>query len=188
MRVKAVFICALVAAISGYFCAKAESQALSQRIAFSHKVRVSYYLVEGKNSSELKSSMLERGPIGYEHSRFFAYTLWYMKIGRSRRHSLAKIARRSDLLCDVSVQMPYWRDNRESSAEFTEYWEKFIASVAAHESRHVRYAVRSCRHFLKTKGTAAYLAVVSKRLKLRDESYDLKTGHGLLEGVSLPVE
>jgi predicted secreted Zn-dependent protease len=111
-----------------------------------------------------------------------------MRIGRSRQQqSLEKINRTPDLLCKISVHMPYLRMDQSVSAELRRYWIKFVASMAAHESRHVKNAVRACNHLSIAKGNQASLDAASKRLKNRDSSYDLVTRHGFLEGVSLPL-
>lgn len=151
------------------------------RVAFPHKVRVSFYPVEGATVDELHSSMLERGPIGHGNKRFFAYTLWRIKLLSSRdRHSS-----RGKFQCYISMLLPFLRPDKDRNKDITLKWKSFLESIVAHESRHVRNVIYACRVLNRTNINETKLRVVSRRLKSRDEEYDNRTRHGLLEGVSI---
>lgn len=155
------------------------------RFAFNHRIRVSYYPVEGKTTGDLKASMLERGPIGHQKRRFYAYTLWHFRIGKTRHADLDYVAKGSDLQCNVSVHMPYLFRKNQVDQKLLQRWKSFIKIVTIHESKHVKHAIRACRLLRVKKGDKADLQKSSFRLRRRDASYDSDTNHGFSEGISL---
>jgi predicted secreted Zn-dependent protease len=156
-----------------------------RRIAFPKRVQVSFYPVEGKTAAQLRASMMERGPIGHENIRFYAYTLWHMKIAEAKIAGVENSAKHRELSCYISMFLPFLRPDSSRSIESELQWTHFMSSIVAHESRHVRNVVRACRQLSRVQLKDSFLLAISRRLKKRDQEYDARTQHGKLEGVKL---
>lgn len=160
-------------ALTTVFCAGAE-ELQPARLAYSHRLKKAFYPVQGANTGELISSMRQRGPIGHGNKRFFAYTLWQIKLVEGK-----------GVKCRISILMPHlWKD-RNHNLEIRVEWERFLRALVAHESEHVSMAMRSCRSLQSHDMNEAKLKSVSKRLKKRDLNFDRSNQHGILDGVIL---
>lgn len=168
---------------------KNESQ-IRNRVAYAHKINLSYYPVEGQTLDQLNSSMFERGPIGHSNRRYFAYTLWNIKLNQRKagknQHKLAlSFAQAPNFQCYISMHLPFLRIRKGAYEDLQSEWEIFYNNMLIHESRHVRNAIYACRVLSRSVASNSRLLSISNRLKQRDKKYDQITKHGILEGVKL---
>lgn len=171
-----VLVCAL-----GAKRVTAEVLSRALRLSFSQRVFSSSYPVEGLSEVELTNSMRERGPLGHDGQRYYGYTAWYFKL-----RSGLNTKRVHPVKCKILVNLPRLYADERRKEDLVKRWGVFLDNMVAHESRHVKNAVRACRGLSKNSILSnPKLQAVAKRLKARDVAYDELTEHGKHEGVTL---
>lgn len=169
--------------ISALFCL---SDAVAQnRLFFQHRIALAYYPVSGENTSELISSMSTRGPLGVDGKRYYAYTLWQLRIGNRKGRQINKIVKRHDLKCRVSVHMPkLMQVSAKKQPDLEKKWAFYYQKMLEHENQHVKHAFRACAALITSKASQARLERYASRLQSRDSNLDLISQHGKLTGVT----
>lgn len=124
--------------------------------------------------------MLANGPLSVDGKRYYAATLWRMRIKPTSQAN--GILKSSDLDCYVSVQLPFYR---AATARQQKSWDRMFIKLKEHENLHARQALRVCNNLRRSKAKAPRLKSYTNRLKLRDIRLDSLTQHGKLDGVIL---
>lgn len=165
------------------------------RPGLSTSVRLEYYDVTGRTSTELISSMEKNGPNGY-----WAYTDWYVNWEypfASGPDGFATGPVR--VQADVTIKLPRWDPPTGVSADLVARWDRMVTALRAHEEGHrdIGFSTGSkvlavlealpaytSKEALELAANNAANAIVGDG-QARDASYDASTDHGESQGAAL---
>ncbi len=154
------------------------------------------YDVRGRSADELRTSMLERGPIDERGVRRFAATEWDVHWDW-RRNSDGSVAPKSVAVrCSAKVTLPRLAADVEPTAELLAAWKAYQERLRAHELNHLKHlrtvapsiaeriVLWGHRHGAITVQKANDIARgVLLEVKELDRNYDAQTAHGRSEGL-----
>ena len=164
-------------------------------------INTQYYPVTGFNSTQIRQSIQQSGPIGKDGRRYHANTNW--KLSWSYRWiestSVCRITQ-VDVSIDINYLLPKHQHTDNLPQELKTDWENFFQALFRHEQQHKTYGVEAARELeLKLLQIDQQLScsrlddlvsttaqeVLDKYDRL-ERDYDRITGHGLNQGVVLP--
>jgi predicted secreted Zn-dependent protease len=149
--------------------------------------RMDYYTIYGSTAEELRQSLNESGPGGYD-----AYTGWYVNWswpgygGDQCQLTLAALE------WDLYVTFPSWSPPWDASQELIDEWTQYVNLLAAHETVHVNNFLHNYSSILTAIQRATCTTAEERArdavtvLQRLDDAFDEKTNHGATQGAVFP--
>jgi|GEM_PF-1926862 len=151
-----------------------------------------YYDITGRTVEEIRSSMVERGPLDEAGKRRFAHTEWRIKWNWKIKEDGSVNLDTLALKCEGSITLPRFREVHARAGDLASEWALFIDRLMAHESQHLShvsmYAPRIITRLREVHGplppARANMIVqeVVAEIKAMDRDYDRITRNGDTEG------
>jgi predicted secreted Zn-dependent protease len=171
-------------------------------ITIQHLVWLQPYSVTGRTVSEIRVSLNGFGPyLEAENRRYDAQTRWSLEL-HPRRQSSGNGCRLAATTIDLRevIELPELAGTDGLALEVFDHWSLYRTALEQHERGHVERhyeVVRALREAILTLGPAdncRQLEDQLRSLKLNaitsmqaaDLDYDLRTGHGAIEGATFP--
>ena len=162
--------------------------------------KVEYYDVEGVTATELRAEVMAKGPRSKTGRWMAGYTTW--GVSWTYQYHCPKSCVVTQALTGVQIVMtlPRWKPPSHASPDLKMHWERFLAALRLHEDGHADIA-REARDAVRSRlldlgefaDAGALSAAVQKtgdqtiaEFVQRNTSYDLRTAHGVAQGVMLP--
>jgi predicted secreted Zn-dependent protease len=162
------------------------------------QISLVYYEITGTSLAELDAAMGELGPTDNQGTRRHAFAAWHMTWRWPRSKDGAPDFSRTKVECTGTVTVPRWSPPANTAPSLIEAWERYLAALLRHESRHLEHCfaerervsallARASREDPSLTPAAANGIVreVLKEIHARDRAYDVTTSHGRTEGVQL---
>ena len=157
-----------------------------------------YYDITGNSVAELNAAMGKLGPTDNQGVRRHAFAAWHMRWRWPRGGDGTPDFARTTVECTGEVTVPRWAPSPDTSPSLVETWERYIAALLRHESRHLEHCfaqrenvrallARAHREDPSLTPAAANGLVrgILKEIHARDRAYDAATDNGRAEGARL---
>ncbi len=149
--------------------------------------RMDYYTVYGSTTEELRQSLNDFEPGGFD-----AYTGWYVNWSWPGYGGSQCQLNLAALDWDLYVTFPRWSPPWDAPQDLIDAWTKYVNLLATHETVHVNNYLKNYETILiaiqrATCDTAeehAREAVAA--IQRLDDAYDEKTSHGAAQGAVFP--
>jgi predicted secreted Zn-dependent protease len=171
-------------------------------ITVQHRVWLQPYSVTGQTASEVRASLNERGPyLDSEGRRYDGQTRWSLEL-YPRRQSSGSGCRLTATTIDLRevIELPELAGAEGQTPAVLDRWSQYRTALEQHERGHVE------RHYEVVRGLSeAILALEPAKdcgslqdqlhslklnaiaaMQVADADYDLRTGHGAMEGATFP--
>jgi len=126
-----------------------------------------YYEISGQTGRELKQQMAELGP-----KRFWAYTRWHISWTGDCTVSL-----------DVTYTLPRLTNRNKVPLQLRDRWDEMLAKLIVHEEAHGQQGRNAASEIVAADCEGANQII--QKWYARSKAYDLETGHGVMEGITL---
>ena len=183
----------LISAISGLRPGSHQTPEYMDTPGFS----VEYFPVHGKTPEEVREYLLENGAVGMDGRRYHAYVEWHIFWKWPVRDNRPEIGQ-VEATSSIKLHLPRWEEVQSGSPDQSS-WEKYMKALEHHEKGHINQALYHRKKLEDAlKAAAAENPSLSAReanriarkivgeARLADETYDLLTAHGLLQGARWP--
>jgi len=162
--------------------------------------KISPYIVTGTTAEELENSILSNGPVDEQGVRRYAYTAWKVSWSWPFDTEGKPEFEKSTLTCNVNIMIPKWDPPSNVDTQLRKRWEQLSAAILSHEMNHANKALERAPRIIDNIKAAREANpnfawddanrvgfMTLRTIRDLDRSYDLKTKHGKLEGISTQV-
>jgi predicted secreted Zn-dependent protease len=167
------------------------------------QVHFDYYPIAGSTADELRSQMLERGPVEQlEGRRYDAKTQWTVNWSYQYKKSGDQCAIGS-VKGNIATTfiLPKWQPPAQAPRSLVAEWRQYSAALQIHENGHKNHGIAAGKDILHALSSLpsysnchdldqAVQATTQKIIKTynqQDIAYDRQTRHGSTQGAIFPV-
>lgn len=164
------------------------------------KTHTRYFPVSGHDSASIRRSIQSSGPGGEDGSIYHAQTLkdiqWNYRWTES--NSLCRVTQ-INVSIEVEYLLPRLRTREKLSASLRQRWDNYFQALFDHEKQHREYGILAVHELekellsIKRSPCTQLHSELSKKAEQvlnkydrLDKEYDLKTQHGINQGIQLP--